>query len=99
MRFPFVRRKKYDEVVYKLEALLCHATGGKLSKHTYTLRTMESVVTDYVQECCDEASINGGKNVAEEIIAELDDYLSYEHRETLPALVMKFRNRYTEDQT
>lgn len=95
MRFPFVRRKKYDEVVYKLETLLCHATGGKLSKHTYTLQMMESAVTDYVQECCDEASIEGGKNVAEGIIAELYDYLSYEHRETLPVLVMKFRKKYT----
>lgn len=90
--------EEVEELIYKLECLLCHATGGRLSKHTYTLQTMESAVADYIQESCDEASIEGGKNVAEEIIAELEDYLSYEHCETLPALVMKFRNRYTEDQ-
>ena len=55
MDLPFVRRKDYDEVVYKLECLLCHATGGKLSYHTYPLRTMEVNVDDYIQECCDEA--------------------------------------------
>lgn len=55
MKFPFVRRKTYDEIVYKLECLLCHATGGKLSYHTYPLRTMEISVDDFVQECCDKA--------------------------------------------
>ena len=54
MELPFVSRKKYDDVVYKLECLLCHATGGLLSKHTYTLRVMESAVTDYIQDCCNE---------------------------------------------
>lgn len=61
MKLPFVRRKKYDkllneyeEVVYKLECLLCHATG-KLSKHTYTLETMEDAVTDHIEDLCNEA--------------------------------------------
>jgi hypothetical protein len=99
MRFPFVRRKKYDEVVYKLETLLCHATGGKLSKHTYTLQTMESVVTDYVQECCDEASVEGGKNVAEEIIAELEHYCTHERTRTLMGLITDFKKKYAEGQT
>lgn len=48
-------KAKNEELIYKLECLLCHATGGLLSKHTYDLRTMESVVTDYVEKCCDEA--------------------------------------------
>lgn len=62
MKSPFVRRKKYDkllneyeEVVYKLECLLCHTTGNKLSKHTYTLETMEDAVTDHVEDLCNEA--------------------------------------------
>lgn len=55
MELSFVSRKKYDNVVHKLECLLCHATGNRLSKHTYDLRTMESAVTDYVERCCDEA--------------------------------------------
>ena len=63
MKLPFVRRKKYDkllneyeEVVYKLECLLCHATGNKLSKHTYTLGTMEDAVTDHIEDLCNEAA-------------------------------------------
>ena len=62
MKLPFVRRKKYDkllneyeEVVYKLECLLCHTTGNKLSKHTYTLETMEDAVTDHIEDLCNEA--------------------------------------------
>ena len=55
MMLPFVSRKKYEEVIYKLECLLCHATGGRLSKHTYPLRTMEMAVTDYIEKCCEEA--------------------------------------------
>ena len=55
MRLPWVRRKDYEEMVYKLECLLCHATGGRLSKASYSLRTMEVNVTDYIQRCCDEA--------------------------------------------
>jgi hypothetical protein len=44
-----------EELIYKLECLLCHATGGKLSKHTYPLDTMESCVNDTIQDYCDEA--------------------------------------------
>ena len=43
-----------EEMVCKLECLLCHGTGGKLSKSSYPLKTMETAVTDYVQDCCDE---------------------------------------------
>ena len=47
--------REVEQLIYKLECLLCHATGNRLSKHTYDLRTMESAVTDYVERCCDEA--------------------------------------------
>ena len=46
---------KYDAVVFKLECLLCHATGGKYSKAGYSLKNMERMVTDYIEECCEEA--------------------------------------------
>lgn len=55
MRLPWVRRKDYEELVYKLECLLCHATGGKLSKASYPLKVMEAAVTAYIQDCYDEA--------------------------------------------
>ena len=61
-----------DELIYKLECLLCHATGGKLSKHTYTLQVMESAVTDYIQDCCDEYMKEAKSKVVREIILEID---------------------------
>ena len=53
MELPFVSRKKYNELVYKLECLLCHATGGKLSKSTYSSQTMQCAVIDYINERVD----------------------------------------------
>ena len=55
MRFPFVKRKDYEEVVDKLEWLLCEASGGKLSKHIYPLETMYDAMCAYTQFCCDGA--------------------------------------------
>ncbi len=55
MQFPWVSRKKYNEVVGKLERLLCQATGNLLSKSTYPIEVMEEQAMDYVQRRCDEA--------------------------------------------
>ena len=62
MKLPFVSRKKYDklmkeyeEAIYKLECLLCHATGNRLSKHTYSLSVMERAVCDHITDVCGEA--------------------------------------------
>ena len=55
MKLPFVSRKKYDEVVYKLERLLCHATGGKYSKAGYSLNDMCRMVSNYIEQCEYEA--------------------------------------------
>lgn len=65
-----VPRAEVDELVHKLECLLCHATGGKLSYHTYPLGTMERAVSDYIQECYDEAKAE----VAREIFEEIEKY-------------------------
>lgn len=62
MKLPFVRRKKYDklmddyeEAIYKFECLLCHATGNRLSKHTYSLSVMARAVCDHIEDVCNEA--------------------------------------------
>jgi len=55
LEFPFVSRKKYNDVVYKLECLLVEATGNLLSKHTYTLDTMLTAANDYKNKCIDMA--------------------------------------------
>jgi hypothetical protein len=52
---------EYEAIVNKLECLLCHATGGKYSKAGYSWEDMERMVTDYIEECCEEA-------VAEEVV-------------------------------
>ena len=50
-----VEMKEVYEIVYKLECLLCHATGNKYSKAGYDLDDMCRMVTDYIEECCQEA--------------------------------------------
>lgn len=47
--------QKHHAVIYKLECLLCHATGGMYSKAGYRLDDMERMVTDYIEKCCEEA--------------------------------------------
>lgn len=42
-------------MVYKLECLLCHATGGRYSKAGYRLEDMERMVNDYIEDCVSEA--------------------------------------------
>lgn len=87
MELPFVSRKKYDDVVYKLECLLCNATGGKLSKHTYTWQTMVSAVMDYIQDCCNEyveeakSEVDQLKKALEAKDAECDQALQDKARE------------------
>ena len=67
MQFPFVRRKHYDEIVYKLECLLCHATGGRYSKAGYRLEDMERMVNDYIEDCVSEALEENVKRETETI--------------------------------
>lgn len=70
-------RAEVEELIHKLECLLCHATGSKLSYHTYTLSTMENAVTDYIQECCDEAYDEAREEVAREIFEEIKEKGSF----------------------
>lgn len=62
--------KNYEELIYKTECLLCHATGNKFSKYTYTTQEMISFVDDYIQDCCDEAIEETKANVKSEAIKE-----------------------------
>lgn len=50
-----------------LGTLLCHATGGKLSKDTYPMGVMERAVTDYIEDCCTEARAEEAKAIAEKL--------------------------------
>jgi hypothetical protein len=55
IELPFVSRKKYNELVYKLECLLCHATGGRYSKATYSLKDMCKMVDEYIDRYIEES--------------------------------------------
>lgn len=68
-------KSEVEEIIYKLECLLCHATGSKLSKYTYDLRTMETVVTDYINESYDEGYRDAKSEVAREIFAEIEEII------------------------
>lgn len=63
-------RAEVEELIYKLECLLCHATGGKLSKHTYDLKTMETAVTDYINESYSDGMAEVAKEIFEEIASK-----------------------------
>jgi len=43
-----------DEFQYKLECLLCHASGNMASKANYTIETMYSVVNDHIEREVEE---------------------------------------------
>ena len=67
--------KNYEELIYKTECLLCHATGNKFSKYTYTTQEMISFADDYIQDCCDEAIEETKASVKSEAIKEFIDEL------------------------
>lgn len=68
------QKAEIEELTYKLECLLCHATGGKLSKSTYTLKTMECAVTDYINDCCYETDVE----TKAEAVKEFAEWLNKE---------------------
>lgn len=70
-------KAEVEDLAYKLGCLLCHATGGKLSKHTYPLRVMESYVNDNIQDYCDEAEAEAKAEAYKECLDELARRLGY----------------------
>ena len=69
-------KSEVEEIVGKFECFLCHVTGSRLSKHTYDLRTMETVATDCINETYNDGYAEGGREVAMEIFAEIEDVLN-----------------------
>ena len=62
----FICHEYFDDMEDRMSVLLCHATGGRLSKTNYTSSTMISAVNEYQQSCCDECefylqSMEGGE--------------------------------------
>ena len=63
-----IKKEELEETQEKLETLLCEATGGLLSKHTYTAATMTTHANDYVLKCCDDAQAEAVKEFATDVI-------------------------------
>jgi hypothetical protein len=72
-----VPRSEVERLIGKFECFLCHATGGRLSKYTYDLGTMESVATDCINETYNDGYGEGYKDCAREIFEEIESVLSY----------------------
>ncbi len=70
-----VPKSEVEKLICKLECLLCHVTGGRLSKHTYDLGTMETVATDCINETYNDGYEEGYKECAREIFAEIENHL------------------------
>lgn len=65
-------KSEVEELICKLECFLCHVTGGRLSKHTYDLKTMETVATDCINETYNDGYGAGYKDCAREIFEEIE---------------------------
>ena len=82
-----VPKSEVERLIGKFECFLCHATGGRLSKYTYDLGTMESVATDCINETYNDGYGEGYKDCARGILAELEtkapffceNQIAYEH--------------------
>ena len=44
-----------DDIKYKLEQVMHHATGGFLSNTNLSYETIEDAITDHVKDCIEEA--------------------------------------------
>ena len=64
------QKAEIEELIEKLECLLCHSTDGRLSKHTYSLKTMELEVTDTMNRNYNDGYDEAIKEFAEMIIME-----------------------------
>lgn len=72
MRVFIVSRKKHEEVVAKLEDLLCYATGGRLSKSSYPIEVMKKAVREHIRECRDEEALEALREYEEKAKTEIE---------------------------
>lgn len=90
-------KSEVERLIGKFECFLCHVTGGRLSKHTYDLGTMESVATDCINETYNEGYGEGYKECARELFDEIYEdcfdqfgYIDYEK-------LAELKKKYTEE--
>ena len=95
--------KDCEDVIYKLEYLLCNATGNKFSKYTYPIGDMVSYVNDYIQDCCNEAVEEAKEAVKSEAIKEFAKQVKmafyYEFDELIPSIMADKIDNLVEEMT
>lgn len=89
-----VPKSEVEKIIGKFECFLCHVTGGRLSKYTYDLRTMETVATDCINETYNDGYAEGGREVAMEFIDAVDRMLDLVCHMT--GIEMTFFGKYAE---
>lgn len=67
-------KKELEETQEKLEALLCEATGGKLSKHSYTAEVMTTQAHEHLLKCCDDERTAAVKEFADNLKKDIQDH-------------------------
>lgn len=89
-----VPRAEVEELSYKLECLLCYSTGGKLSKTSYSLKTMECAVTDYINDCCYETNTETKAEAIKEFAKKLTSKFNCipQHHFTLASVLFDLDN-------
>lgn len=71
-----IARSDIDQLVYKLECLLDHASGSRLSKHTHDLRIMESAVNEHIEKLCSETYAEAKNEVIDEFANRLKEKMN-----------------------
>lgn len=66
-RIALEQQAEIDYLTNKLECLLCHATDGRLSKHNYPLKVMETGVTDAMNGNYNQGYDDGIKEFVERL--------------------------------
>ena len=70
------QKAEIEELDYKLGALLCYVTNGKLSKSTYPLATMTTAVDDAITDDCNDAKSEAVKEFAQRVKDDIDNLLN-----------------------
>lgn len=74
----FKAKKDLEETREKLETLLCEATGGMLSKNTYTAEVMTTQAHEHLLKCCEDERTAAVKEFAERLKEKVESYDVYD---------------------
>lgn len=65
----------FTDMQHRLACVLCHATGGRMSKTNYAIKTMYAEIDDFIERERDEACEEGRQDVMDSDVKKLDALL------------------------